>query len=166
MADSDPHRRTGFGYDAHRYIGTGPVLLAGVAVPYDRGVAATSDGDVPAHAVADAVLGVGALGDIGQHFRSDDPESQNIDSMTLLARCVEMLRDAGWTPEHADLTVVAESLRVAPHRDSMRTNLSAVLGIGTDAVSVKATSTDGLGWIGADDGLAAFAVVTGVSTKR
>lgn len=162
MVDSTAKTRTAFGYDAHRFGGSDPVMLAGVAVHYSNGVEATSDGDVPAHALADAVLGIAALGDIGQHFPASNPASQNADSMDMLERCAVLVRNAGWAVTHCDVTVVAEDVRVAPHRAAMRINIARALQIDVEAVSVKATSTDGMGWIGAGEGIAAYAVATGL----
>ena len=154
--------RVGWGFDAHRFGGPGPLLLAGVVVDAQRGVVATSDGDVAAHAAADAVLGAGALGDLGWFFPSTDPQWEGADSMDLLRRAVAELAAAGLVPSGMDLTVVAETVRVAPHRPALRAALAAALGLAAERVSVKATSTDGLGWVGADEGIAAVAVVTAV----
>jgi 2-C-methyl-D-erythritol 2,4-cyclodiphosphate synthase len=129
-------------------------------VSEEVGVTATSDGDVLAHAVTDALLGACTLGDMGEHFPSSDPAMTDADSMGLLAQAVAMARDAGWGPSHVDVTVVAESVRVAPHRAEITGRLAGTLGLDVDSVSVKATSTDGLGFIGRDEGLAALAVIT------
>jgi 2-C-methyl-D-erythritol 2,4-cyclodiphosphate synthase len=151
--------RAGWGIDVHRRGGPGPTLLAGVAVDSRRGVRGTSDADVLAHAVADAVLGAAALGDLGEHFPSSDPAWEGADSMDLLGRVVAMAAAAGFRVASVDATVVAEKVRVAPHREPIRTALAAVLGIDPSAVSVKATTTDGLGFLGRDDGIAALAAV-------
>ena len=145
--------------DAHRLGSDPPVLLAGVEVDSVRGVVATSDGDIVAHAVADAVLGSMALGDVGEHFPSNDPRWENADSMALLDRVVRMARAAGGQPGFCDVTVVAESVRVSPHRQAIRESLAEALAIPLDDVSVKATTTDGMGWLGRDQGMAAVAVV-------
>ncbi len=155
--------RTGWGFDAHRLGGEPPLLLGGVVVSATEGVIATSDGDVVAHALTDAVLGAAVAGDMGDHFPSHDPAFAGADSMGLLAKAVSQAADLGWAVSHADVTVVAESIRVSPHRDAMRVELAAVLGVETGSVSVKATTTDGLGAIGAGEGVAAVAVVTMVS---
>lgn len=152
--------RTGWGFDAHRLGGEPPLILAGVVVSATEGVVATSDGDVAAHALTDAVLGAAVLGDMGDHFPSHDPAFSGADSMELLARAVNRAADLGWAVDHADLTVVAEQIRVGPHREAMRGKLTAVLGIELTRVSVKATTTDGLGFIGSGEGIAAVAVVT------
>jgi 2-C-methyl-D-erythritol 2,4-cyclodiphosphate synthase len=152
--------RVGFGVDVHRFGGPGPTLLAGVVVDADRGVEGTSDADVLAHAVGDALLGGAALEDMGEHFPSSDPRWQGADSMALLARVVGLVEGAGFRVASVDATVVAQQVRVAPHRDRIRERLAEVLGVGAVAVSVKATTTDGLGVLGRDEGLAAFAVAT------
>jgi len=152
--------RVGFGFDAHRLGGPPPLLLAGVVADDERGLLGTSDADVVAHAVADALLGACALGDIGTHFPSDDPASTGADSMELLGRVVAMLGHTGYEVASVDLTVVAEDVRVAPVREAMRERLAAVLRIDLVAVSVKATTTDGMGWLGRGEGVAAAAVAT------
>ena len=124
----------------------------------ERGIAATSDGDVAAHAVADALLGAAALGDLGELFPSSDPRWEGADSMELLATVVERLDGLAMRPANVDVTIVAQTVRVSPHRDGMRANLAAVLRIPPQAVSVKATTTDHLGFLGRDEGIAAIAV--------
>lgn len=160
MSQAPPDSRVGWGFDAHRLNGQPPLILGGVTVSRDIGVSATSDGDLVAHAVTDAVLGAAVLGDIGDHFPSSDPASTDANSMTMLAKAVEMAAEAGWSTSHVDVTVAAESVRVAPHKDRIRASLAAALSVGADAVSVKATTTDGLGFIGRGEGVAAVAVVT------
>ena len=150
--------RVGWGCDAHRFGGPGPTLLGGVVVDSDRGVEATSDGDVLAHAAADALLGAAALGDLGTLFPSDDPRWRGADSMGLLAAVAARVADAGFRVASLDATVIAERVRVSPHRAAIRSRLAAVLGTGVEAVSVKGTTTDGLGFLGRDEGLAAAAV--------
>ncbi|MFH1330962.1 MAG: 2-C-methyl-D-erythritol 2,4-cyclodiphosphate synthase [Actinomycetota bacterium] len=156
--------RVGWGIDAHRFGGPGPTLLGGVVADDLRGVEATSDGDVLAHAAADALLGAAALGDLGSLFPSDDPRWAGADSMTLLAEVVARVAAAGYRVSSLDATVIAERVRVAPHREAIRCRLAGVLGVGAGAVSVKATSTDGLGFLGRDEGLAA--VVVAVLAER
>ena len=152
--------RVGWGFDAHSLNTEPPLILGGVVVSESEGVSATSDGDVLAHAVTDAILGSCSLGDLGQHFPSDDPVHKDADSMELLDRAVAMAKNSGWNPVHVDVTVVAQSIRISPHRETIRRNLAAVLGLGVADVSVKATTTDGLGFIGKGEGLASMAVVT------
>ncbi len=160
MSPGKPTTRVGWGFDAHRLDGDPPLMLGGVVVSDSIGVSATSDGDVLAHAVTDALLGACVLGDMGAHFPSDDPASQGADSMELLRRTATSASGTGWSPAHVDVTVVAESVRVAPHRAEIAGNLAAALSLEPEAVSVKATTTDGLGFIGEGRGLAAIAVVT------
>lgn len=160
MNPPHPDVRVGWGMDAHRLGPQPPVLLAGVAVNNHRGVVATSDGDVVAHAVCDAVLGAAALGDIGAHFPSSDPRWENADSMDLLARVVAMAKRAGWRPSFCDVTVIAQSVRVSPHRRAVRAALACVLSLGVAEISVKGTTTDGMGWLGRDEGVAAAAMVS------
>ena len=150
--------RVGWGCDAHRFGGPGPTLLGGVVVDSDRGVEATSDGDVLAHAAADALLGAAALGDLGTLFPSDDPRWRGADSMGLLAAVAARVADAGFRVASLDATVIAERVRVSPHRAAIRSRLAAVLGTAVEAVSVKGTTTDGLGFVGRDEGLAAVVV--------
>ncbi|NQV07397.1 2-C-methyl-D-erythritol 2,4-cyclodiphosphate synthase [bacterium] len=151
--------RVGWGVDAHRFKHDGVTLLAGVVVDEDRGIEATSDGDVLAHAVTDAVLGAAALGDLGMHFPSADPRWWRANSMDFIRTAVAMAADHGLTPSSVDVTVVAESVRISPHRDDIRTRLAETLQIPMAAVSVKATSTDGLGFLGRDEGIVCQAVV-------
>jgi len=150
--------RTGWGFDTHRFAPRGEVLLAGVVVSAERGVEATSDGDVVAHAVADALLGAAALGDLGELFPSGDSRWAGADSMALLAEVVALVAGAGFDVQSIDVTVVAETVRVAPHREAIRARLAGVLGVSIGAVSCKATTTDGMGFTGRDEGIAAVAV--------
>lgn len=150
--------RVSWGFDAHRLGGEPPVLLAGVVVDTERGVLATSDGDLVAHAVADALLGAAGLGDLGTHFPSSDARWAGADSMDLLRQVVAMC--TGIEVGFVDVTVIAEDIRVAPHRHAIRDALASVVGIDPALVAVKATTTDGMGAIGAGEGIAATAVVT------
>lgn len=152
--------RAGLGFDAHRFGGEGPIVLGGVVVAADRGLEGTSDADVAVHAVADALLGAAALGDLGEHFPASDERWKGADSMTLLERSVVLLADVGYRPHNVDVTLVAQSVRIAPYREEMRHRLADVLAIDISAVSVKATTTDHLGAIGRDEGVAALAVAT------
>lgn len=154
----DPFR-IGLGFDAHRLGGPPPVKLAGVEVDRSQGLVATSDGDVAAHAVADAMLGAAALGDLGTHFPSEEPEWQGADSMDLLAKVVTMVAEARMGVGNIDLTVIAETVRVAPFRERVRRNLAHALGVELGKVSVKATTTDRMGFTGREEGIAAWAVV-------
>jgi 2-C-methyl-D-erythritol 2,4-cyclodiphosphate synthase len=150
----------GWGFDVHRFGGEPPVLLAGIPADAERGLLGTSDADVVAHAVADALLGAASLGDLGSLFPSSDTRWQGADSMHLLRDVVERFRATGRVVDHLDVTVVAETVRVAPVRESIRKSLADVLHLRPEAVSVKATTTDGLGFLGRDEGIAAVAVVT------
>jgi 2-C-methyl-D-erythritol 2,4-cyclodiphosphate synthase len=152
--------KTGFGFDTHRFGGDPPLLLAGVEADSGRGLIGTSDADVVAHAVADALLGAAGLGDLGILFPSSDPRWQGADSMDLLRSVVERFHAAGLRVNHLDITVIAERVRVHPIRGEMQVALAAALGIDPASVSVKATTTDGLGFLGRDEGIAAVAVVT------
>jgi 2-C-methyl-D-erythritol 2,4-cyclodiphosphate synthase len=155
--------RSGIGYDAHRFGGDGPVIIGGVPVDHQVGLVGTSDADVAAHAICDALLGAAALGDLGTHFPSSDPMWEGADSMSLLSDCASKVRSAGFAIVNCDVTVIAEEVKVAPHREEMRSRIAASIGVDIDRVSVKATTTDGLGWVGHGEGIAAQAVVT-VST--
>lgn len=150
--------RIGHGYDAHRFAPGAKLVLGGVAVEFDRGLAAHSDGDVLIHALCDALLGAAGRGDIGRHFPDTSPELAGIDSRILLRRVVALLRDRGFGVVNADVTVVAQAPRLAPHLDRMRANLAADLGVGGDAVNVKATTTEGMGFAGRSEGIAVHAV--------
>ncbi|MDJ0953517.1 MAG: 2-C-methyl-D-erythritol 2,4-cyclodiphosphate synthase [Acidimicrobiia bacterium] len=152
--------RVGWGFDAHRIGGPGPMRLCGVVVDEARGLAGTSDADVALHAVADAVLGAAALGDLGQYFPSGDPQWQDADSADLLTRVVRMVDDRGLSVYSVDVTVIAETVRISPHRSAMKKRLSDLLRLPLAHVSVKATTTDGMGFLGRDEGVAAMVVVS------
>lgn len=160
---AEDQSRVGWGFDAHRFGSAAPVLLCGIAVDQTRGVEATSDGDVAAHAVMDAVLGALAMGDVGELFPGEDPEMHGADSMQLLATVIGRLTDSEYRVRNVDLTIIAETVRIAPHRQAMRASLAEAIGVDVDAVSVKATTTDGMGAMGRDEGIAAAAVVQIVS---
>ena len=151
--------RTGIGMDVHPLVEGRLLVLAGVTIPHDRGLAGHSDGDVVTHAVVDALLGAAALGDIGSYFPSDDPQYENMESLSLLAKSALLLRESGWQAANLDVTIVAERPRLTSHVPQMRRSLAATLKMDVDAVSVKATTTDGLGAIGRGEGIAAHAVV-------
>lgn len=155
----DSSGRVGWGFDVHRLGGPGPLRLAGVVVHEEQGLIGRSDADVAAHALADALLGAAALGDLGTHFPSQDPAWIDADSLEILEAVAGMVEDAGWPVRNVDVTIVAEHIRITPHREAMRVRLASVLGLDTGSVSVKATSTDGLGPLGAGEGVAAAAVV-------
>ena len=150
--------RIGHGYDAHRFAPGAKLVLGGVDIEFDRGLAAHSDGDVLIHALCDALLGAAGLGDIGRHFPDTSPEFAGIDSRILLRRVVALVRERGFGVVNADATIVAQAPRLAPHLDRMRALLAADLGIGVDGVNVKATTTEGMGFAGRGEGIAAHAV--------
>lgn len=152
--------RIGIGYDAHRLVPDRPLVLGGVTIPHDRGLAGHSDADVLLHALADALLGAAALGDLGGHFPDTDPEWEGADSLALLSTVVEEVREAGYVPHNVDATVLLERPRLRPRIDSMRANIADGLGLDPAAVSVKATTNEGLGAVGAEEGAAAHAVCT------
>ena len=138
--------------------------LGGVVASTDIGVAATSDGDLVVHALIDALLGAAALGDLGSFFPSSDPQWLGVDSFSLLAKAVSAAAGAGWQAQFVDVTIVSQSIRIAPIRSAIRENLARALGLGLESVSVKATTTDTMGWIGRDEGLAVAASVTAART--
>ena len=149
--------RAGIGWDSHRLEGGRPLVLGGVEIPdAARGLAGWSDADVLTHAVIDALLGAAGLGDIGQHFPDDDPHWRNADSIGLLREVVARVRAAGYELEHVDATVMLERPKLAPHREAIHASLAAVLG----SVNVKATTGEGMGFVGRGEGAAALAVAT------
>ena len=152
--------RVGWGFDAHRIGGDGPMLIGGVVVDESRGLVGTSDADVALHAVTDAALGAVALGDIGTLFPSDDPKWAGADSAELLRHVVKLIDDRGFAIRHVDVTVIAETVRIAPHRAAIRQRIAEITRAAIGSVSVKATTTDGMGYLGRDEGIAATAVVT------
>ena len=150
--------RIGTGYDVHAFGPGDHVMLGGVRIAHARGVVAHSDGDVLIHALCDALLGALALGDIGKHFPPTDERWRGADSRVLLRAVVAMLRERGWRAANIDSVVVCERPKLAPHVDTMRTLLAADLGIDVDAVGVKATTSEKLGFTGREEGIAAQAV--------
>jgi 2-C-methyl-D-erythritol 2,4-cyclodiphosphate synthase len=151
--------RVGQGLDVHAFGPGEHVMLGAVRIPHERGLAAHSDGDVVLHALCDALLGAAALGDIGQHFPPGEERWRDADSLQLLARVLELLSAPNWLPVNVDLTVACERPRIAPHIPAMREAIAGALGLATDAVSVKATTTEKLGFCGRGEGIAALAVV-------
>ena len=151
--------RIGQGYDAHRFGPGDGIVVGGERIPFDRGVMAHSDGDVLLHAVCDALLGAAGLGDLGTWFPDSDPRHAGASSRTLLREVRERVAEAGWRAVNVDATVVAEAPRLAGHRDAMRANLAADLGLPIEAASVKATTTEGMGFTGRGEGIACQAVV-------
>jgi 2-C-methyl-D-erythritol 2,4-cyclodiphosphate synthase len=157
--------RTGIGIDAHRFAAGRRLVLGGVRIAHERGLLGHSDADVLCHAVADALLGAAAAGDIGQHFPDTDPRWKGASSLDLLRRAAAIVRAAGLEPAGVDVTVLAERPRLAPHSQRMRGNVAGALGIAVELVSVKATTTEGMGALGRGEGIAAFAVATVERTR-
>ena len=153
-----PGLRVGFGYDAHRFAPDRPLILGGVRLREHDGLLGHSDADVLVHAVMDALLGAAGLEDIGHYFPDTDQAFAGADSVALLDAVVVLLRDRGWRPVNVDAVVVCEEPRIAPHRDAMRARLAAALGIGVEAVGIRGTTTEGMGFTGRREGIAAQAV--------
>lgn len=151
--------RIGHGYDTHRFVEGRPLVLGGVDVPHDKGLLAHSDGDVVIHALCDALLGAAALGDIGAHFPDSSKEFKNIDSRILLRRVHELLAQKSHEVINADITIIAEEPKMAPHIDAMCDNLCADLAVARDAINIKATTNEKMGFIGNREGIAVHAVV-------
>lgn len=149
--------RVGNGYDVHQLAEGLPLVLGGVKIPHTKGCVAHSDGDVLIHALCDALLGALSLGDIGQHFPDTSDDYKGIDSKILLARVVEMIRDRGWSVVNVDVTLLAQKPKIAPFVLRMRQALADVMGLSIDRVSVKATTTERLGFVGREEGVAAYA---------
>ena len=150
--------RIGHGYDVHRLVEDRKLILGGVEVPFEKGLLGHSDADVLTHAVMDAVLGAAALGDIGQHFPDNDPEYAGADSLKLACRVAQILKEHGWRIENIDATLLCQRPKLAPHIPAMRANLAAAFGLPVEAVSVKATTEEHLGFTGEGLGIAAHAV--------
>ena len=151
--------RIGHGYDVHALAEGLPLVLGGVRVEHDRGCVAHSDGDVAVHALCDALLGAATLGDIGMHFPDTAEEFRGADSVKLLERVMEMLRMRGFAVVNADLTIIMQCPRLRPYIDTMRARLAGAMGVAVEAVSVKATTEERLGFTGREEGVAAHAVV-------
>jgi len=157
--------RIGTGFDVHALVAGRPLVLGGVTVPHDRGLAGHSDADVLLHAIADAILGALAQGDLGAHFPDTDPRWAGADSRALLRHVMMLTRAQGWQIGNVDATVVAQAPRIAPHVAQMRANIAADLGCDVGAVSVKATTTERLGFTGRGEGIAAMASVLVVARE-
>jgi 2-C-methyl-D-erythritol 4-phosphate cytidylyltransferase/2-C-methyl-D-erythritol 2,4-cyclodiphosphate synthase len=151
---------TGMGFDVHAFSGEGPIMLGGVEVPHSRGLAGHSDADVVLHAITDALLGAAGLGDIGAHFPPSDPRWKGAQSSLFLVHAVELLREKGALIDHVDCTVITEAPKIGPHRAAMRARIAEIAGLSVDQVSVKATTTEGLGFTGRREGIAAQAVAS------
>jgi 2-C-methyl-D-erythritol 2,4-cyclodiphosphate synthase len=151
---------TGFGYDCHPFAEERRLVLGGVEIPHDKGLAGHSDADVLSHAIIDALLGAAALGDIGTHFPDSDERYQNADSLELLRSTVQMLRDRGLAVLHVDATVIIEHPAIAPLRERIRSSLAEGLGVPPERLNVKATRGEGMGFVGRQEGAAALAVAS------
>ena len=151
--------RIGPGYAVHRLVPGRKLILGGVVIPHHLGLLGHSDADVLAHALMDALLGAAALGDIGQHFPDKDPAYSGAASLVLLGKVMDLLAQKGWRVENADMTILAQTPKLMPHIPQMRQNLSRVMGVPVTALSVKATTEEGLGFTGTEEGIAAHAVV-------
>lgn len=162
---TSPAFRTGIGYDSHRFAPGGPLVLGGTAIPVGFSLAGHSDGDAVAHAVTDAILGAAALGDIGEMFPDDDPTNRGANSMEMLRAAVRRLRESGFTVVNADVTIVTETPKIAPHRNAMRASLAEALGVGMSDVMVKGKTNERMGWVGRGEGLAVIAVATVVDSR-
>lgn len=152
--------RTGMGFDVHAFSGEGPIMLGGVEVPHGRGLAGHSDADVVLHAITDALLGAAGLGDIGEHFPPSDPRWKGAASARFLSFAVGLLHEKGGLVDHIDCTVIAEAPKIGPHRQAMRERIAEIAGLDVEQVSVKATTTEGLGFTGRREGIAAQAVAS------
>ena len=152
--------RTGIGIDAHPLVGGRPLVLGGVDVPFEKGLGGHSDGDVLIHAVIDALLGAAGMGDIGDHFPASDPDLEGIASTVLLARTVDLLATRKWRATYVDATIIAERPALKPYLGRMKRAIADALGLREDEVNLKATTTDGLGFIGRGEGISTIAVAT------
>ena len=151
--------RVGYGYDVHRLVAGRRLLLGGVEIPFELGLAGHSDADVLLHALADALLGAAALGDIGKHFPPGDPEYKNADSLVLLTKAYRLVVERGYVLGNADTVIIAERPRLAHYIETMRTNIAGALAVDREQISIKATTTERLGFCGRGEGIAAQAVV-------
>ncbi|MCF6202628.1 MAG: 2-C-methyl-D-erythritol 2,4-cyclodiphosphate synthase [Methylococcaceae bacterium] len=151
--------RIGQGYDVHRFIDEGKVILGGVTIDYEKGLEAHSDGDVVLHALCDALLGAAALGDIGKHFPDTDPEFKGADSRVLLRYVYNIVKEKGYDLVNADITIIAQAPKMAPHIVAMCTNIAKDLSVDIDCINVKATTTEKLGFEGRKEGIAVQAIV-------
>lgn len=157
--------RIGHGYDVHRLVPGRKLILGGVEIPWELGLDGHSDADVLCHAISDALLGAIALGDIGTHFPPGDPAYKDADSLLLLKQVGQMLKERGWQAGNLDATIVAQRPRMAPYLPQMRRNIAKALGVEVEAVSVKATTEEGLGFTGTGQGMAAHCVALVLKNK-
>ncbi len=155
-----PQLRVGCGYDVHKLTEGRRLILCGVEIPYEKGLLGHSDADVALHALMDALLGAAAMGDIGRHFPDTDERFKDADSMKLTAYVKKLLAERGWRVNNVDVTIIAQRPKLAAYIPQMRANVAAVLGVAGDAVNVKATTTERLGFAGRGEGMAAEAVAS------
>lgn len=158
--------RTGIGYDSHRFAPDRPMILGGVKIDSDFGLLGHSDADAVAHALTDAILGAACAGDIGSMFPESDPVNRGRDSMEMLSLAVQRIESMGFRVTHSDITVIAESPRIGPHRAEMRDTIARACRVQPEVISVKGKSNEGMGWIGRGEGLACIAVATLVEVER
>lgn len=149
--------RVGLGYDVHQLVSGRKLILGGVQIPYDRGLLGRSDADVLLHAITDALLGAAGLGDIGRHFPDTEERYEGIASLVLLGRAAQLLGNAGWRVGNLDAVIIAQAPRLSPYINEMNNNIARVLGLNPDCINIKATTTEGLGFTGAGEGIAAYA---------
>jgi len=149
--------RIGTGFDVHQLVAGRPLVMGGVTIPFELGLLGHSDADVLLHAIADALLGAAALGDIGKHFPDTDIAYKGADSRALLRSVIQRVREAGWCVGNVDATIIAQAPKMAPHIASMRANIAADCGVPVDCISIKATTTERLGFTGRGEGIAAQA---------
>lgn len=157
--------RTGFGYDVHRLVTGRSLILGGVKIPHPYGLLGHSDADVITHALCDAILGAAALGDLGQHFPDNDPRYTGISSIKLLEEVIQKIVSFGWRLGNADITLVSQAPKIAPFVAEMKKNISEACKVSVDQINIKATTTEGLGFTGTGEGMAAYAVVT-IASER
>ena len=151
--------RIGHGYDAHRLVEDRPLILGGVTIPFEKGLVGHSDADAVIHALCDAILGAMCLGDIGNHFPDTDPELKNIDSRILLKQVFDLMVKNNYVLGNADITILAQTPKMAPHISAMKKNLSADLDVNITDINIKATTTEKMGFIGRSEGISVYAVV-------
>jgi 2-C-methyl-D-erythritol 2,4-cyclodiphosphate synthase len=159
-SNADAAPRVGIGYDSHRYALGRPLTLGGILIPSEIGLIGHSDADAVCHAITDAILGAAGLGDIGEMFPDNEPANKDRDSIEMLTAAVDKVAQSGFKVGQVDVTVIAETPRLSPHREKIRARLASALGIDSSSVSVKGKTNEGLGWIGRKEGLACIAVAT------
>jgi 2-C-methyl-D-erythritol 2,4-cyclodiphosphate synthase len=150
--------RVGQGFDAHRLTAGRKLILGGVDIPWEKGLFGHSDADVLTHAVCDALLGAAGLGDIGRHFPDTDPRYKGVSSLALLGRCARLVEECGYRIENVDATLIAQAPKIAPFRLKMAENIAQALGVPAERVNIKATTTEGMGYTGTGEGMAALCV--------